>query len=503
MSPITHMKCCYPLKRWYIQGNGRLRNPDIAKKYLFKIWDSPTMMTWGSFFSRSLSLIIVLPLILTRLSTEEIALWYLFMTIISFQMLVDVGFSPTFSRVIAYAMGGANIDDLKSPKGQNNGQANWETLELICSEMRGIYFRLGLLWPVLLVVFGTLALIKPVSHVQNTFSAWSAWGVILIVSTVTLRGNIYSAYLQGTNYIALLRRWEAITSLGAIVTSFLVLILGGKLLGLVVAHQGWQLLNILRNRWLSRVVEDGHFKNFSKRKQNKKVFDAVWPSAWRSGVGHFMTYGLIQASGILYAQVGTVASIASYLLALRLIQTVSQFSQAPFYSKLPVFARLFAENKRSAVVALAKRGMRLSYWCYVAGFIGLGIAGEPLLKFIGSNADFPDSLLWSLLGLAFFVERYGAMHLQLYSITNHIIWHIANGVSGIIYIFVSLIIFQFIGVYAFPVGIIAGYLGFYSWYSAIHSYRAFKLNFIVFEKGTMFVPLCVIIIYIIGISSFI
>ena len=151
-------------------------------------------MTWGSFFSRSLSLVVVRPLLLTRLSTEEIALWYLFMTIISFQMLV---------------------------------------------------------------VFGTLALAKPISLVQNTFSAWSAWGMILVVSTVTIRGNIYSAYLQGINQIALLRRWEAITSLGAIITSFLVLILGGKLLGLVIAHQGWQLLNILRNRWLSGVVEDG------------------------------------------------------------------------------------------------------------------------------------------------------------------------------------------------------------------------------------------------------
>lgn len=455
-------------------------------------------MTWGSFFSRSLSLVVVLPLLLTRLSTEEIALWYLYMTIISFQMLIDIGFSPTFSRVIAYAMGGAGVDDLKSPKDTNNGQANWKTLELICSEMRVVYSRLGIVWPMLLAVFGTLSLLKPISLVPNTFSAWIAWGVILVVSTITLRGNIYSSYLQGINQIALLRRWEAITSIGAIVTSFLVLILGGGLLGLVLAHQGWQLLNILRNRWLSGVVENGRFKEFARGKKNKKVFDAVWPSAWRSGMGHLMSYGLIQASGIMYAQVGSVSSVASYLLALRLIQTVSQFSQAPFYSKLPVFAKLFAEDKKDRLVSLAKRGMGLSYWCYVAGFIGLGVAGEPLLKFIGSNADFPTLLLWLLLGLAFFVERYGAMHLQLYSITNHIIWHIANGIAGFIYILVCFMTFKIVDVYAFPLGLIAGYLGFYSWYSAIHSYRAFKLNFITFEKSTIFVPLCVIVIYIIG-----
>jgi O-antigen/teichoic acid export membrane protein len=452
-------------------------------------------MTWGSFFSRALSLVIVLPLILTRFSTEEIALWYLFMTIIGFQLLVDIGFAPTFSRVIAYAMGGAGVDDLKRPKNKNSGYTNWQTIEMICSTMRVIYSRIGWLWTLLLTLFGTMALAKPISLVQDAYSAWVAWGVILIVSTVTIRGNIYSAYLQGLNQIALLRRWESISSLGAIITSFSVLVSGGGLLSLVIAHQCWQLFNIIRNRWLSNTVADGRFKHFTKKKIDKKIFAAVWPSAWRSGIGHFMSYGLIQASGVLYAQVATATSIASYLLALRLIQMVSAFSQAPFYSKLPAFARLFAEDKKNDLVSLAKKGMRMSHWCYVAGFICLGIAGEPLLKFIGSNAEFPTSLLWSLMGLAFFVERYGAMHLQLYSITNHIIWHIANGLAGVIYILVCLSLFNKVGVYAFPLGLIAGYVGFYAWYSAMYSYKIFGLSFMTFEKDILLIPFCIMAFY--------
>jgi hypothetical protein len=217
-------------------------------------------------------------------------------------------------------------------------------------------------------------------------------------------------------------------------------------------------------------------------------------------MGVLMGYGLIQASGVMYAQVGSAAGVASYLLALHLIQIIGQFSQAPFYSKLPVLARFFAENKKGVLVALAKRGMGLVCWCYVAGFISLGIVGKPLLKFIGSNADFPANLLWSLMGLAFFVKLYGAMHLQLYSITNHIIWHIVSGVTGTIYIVVCFFLLKPVDVYAFPLGILAGYLGFYSWYSAMHSYRSFNLSFITFEKSTTLVPLCIMIIYIIRAS---
>jgi hypothetical protein len=50
---------------------------------------------------------------------------------------------------------------------------------------------------------------------------------------------------------------------------------------------------------------------------------------------------------------------------------------------------------------------------FALGFVFLGILGKPLLQFIGSNADFPYPVLWAIMGLAMFAERYGAMHIQL------------------------------------------------------------------------------------------
>ena len=459
-------------------------------------------MTWSSFLARSLSLVVVLPLILTRLTTEEIALWYLLSTIIGLQMLADVGFSPTFSRVIAYGVGGLNTSELKdlrniklsaSPRG-----SNWETIEKICSTMRVVYLRLTFISIFLLASLGTWSLVKPISTIANQTEGWLAWGVILLASTFTLVGNSYNSYLQGVNQIALLRRWQTLTSLAAIITSFLVLLLDGGLLGLVIANQGWLILNVLRNRWLCTTVENGHFQRFNQKKIDPIVFEAVWSSAWRSGLGVFMTYGLVQLSGIIYAQVGSSAEVASYLLALRLMQMVSQFSQAPFYSKLPLLAKLRSEGNLKQQVLVAKRGMLLAYWSYVAGFIGLGILATPLLNLMGSNAEFVSPLLWSLMGLGIFAERYGAMHLQLYSTTNHIIWHIVTGVYGSIYLIVSLALFKHIGVYAFPLGSLAGYLGFYCWYSAMHSYRAFGLKFWDFERLAMLKPLAVMVTYLIA-----
>ena len=143
----------------------------MLKRYFYRIWHSATLMTWGSFLTKSLSLVAVLPLLLTRFSTEEISLWYLFATIIGLQLLVDVGFSPTFSRVIAYAMGGADVGDIKNPKTRNSSQPNWSTVEQICSTMRYVYLRLNILWTILLASLGTLAILRPVSQTDDALSA--------------------------------------------------------------------------------------------------------------------------------------------------------------------------------------------------------------------------------------------------------------------------------------------------------------------------------------------
>ena len=140
--------------------------------------------------------------------------------------------------------------------------------------------------------------------------------------------------------------------------------------------------------------------------------------------------------------------------------------------------------------------MIIEYWSFVIGFIIMGIFATPLFKIIGSNAAFPEPIFWSLLGLAVFCERYGAMHIQLYSTTNHIIWHIANGISGLIFITTALLLFPYIEVYAFPVAMIAGHLLFYDWYSALHSYRSFNLNFFNFEPKTSLAPFLAVVGYV-------
>ena len=389
-----------------------------------------------------------------------------------------MGFAPTFSRVIAYATGGADtsrLGDYRSLDGvQGRGGPDWHAMGLIVATMRPVYVRLALVFFGLMLVFGTWSLCRPVSMMGQPSQAWWAWAVVLCTAGYALYSSFYASYLLGTNHVVVLRRWEMLTAVGSPLLTLLVLFFFGDLLSLVIAGQVGTWVQIFRNRWLCHKVDGGRFATFPDRSLQREVFDAVWPSAWRSGVAVLMGFGLLQASGILYAQIGSAADTASYLLALRMIQAVSAFSQAPFYTKLPDLARLRAEGNDQAQVVMARRGMTWAYWTYVAGFVGVGLYADVLLRTIGSRTSFVDPKLWSLLGIALFVERYGAMHLNLYSTTNHIISHVANGVGGFVFVTVSALLVPVVGVYAFPAGLLAGNLGVHAWYSALHWSRSLQ-----------------------------
>jgi hypothetical protein len=470
-----------------------------GSRVVSRLWHSPTATTWGSTAMRSLSVVLVLPLLLRRLPAAEIAVWYLLSTIITLQTLADVGFSPTFTRLIAYALGGS--ERLVDPPGTvrvaatTRSDPNWALIERIWSTMRVIYWRVTVLAVVSLGAAGTVALMKPMASLDDPSRGWMAWAIVLVVSGGTLWANAFATYLQGLNHIALYRRWEALTSLGAIVTSFVVLLMGGQLLALVAANQAWAVVSLVRNWQLARVVEGRRLLSFHHRGIDREVFSVAWAPAWRSGLGILFSRGVVYASGLIYAQVAAASALSTYLLALRAIQMVSEFAQAPFSSKIPLLARLRSEGRFAEQLRVARRAMCWTYWIYAAGFVTIGVTGAALLNAIGSRVAFADNRLWALLGLGFFVERYGAMHIQLYSTTNHIIWHIANGVTGTIYVIVSLALLSVLGVYAFPVGMLVSYLGFYSWYSARYVYRIFNLGFFGFERSVLIPAAVVVALY--------
>lgn len=459
------------------------------QQLLTRLWHSPTFTTWGSLLTRLLSVVAVLPLVLVKFSAAEVVVWQLFATLASLLLLLDFGLAPTFARLLSYANGGAEIKDLKEmrqKRERRDALVNNETLMQVFSTLRWLYMRCGLATTALLCVGGTWALFQPMSQLTDARHAWVAWLIVVGTSLAAVWGNIYGAALQGLNQIATMRRWEIATSLGQILCSFLVLIFHGGLLVLVISNQAWLLFNVWR---LRRLLFNTHpTLRAAPAQATPEIMSVLWPAAWRSGVGMLMSNGIIQLSGVFYSQMAPAAEVAAYLLALRIMTVISQFSSAPFYSKLPVLAELHASGQRDQQLAIARRGMGLSLWVYTLGVVGIMWCMPLALQYIGSRVTFVSELFWCVMSLAFFVERLGAMHIQLYSLTNHVVWHIANGVTGVLLLALAAVFYAWMGSIGLPLAMLVAYAAFYCVYAMAHSSSAFEFNVIAFQKTTSLGP---------------
>lgn len=456
-----------------------------------RLWQSPTLTTWGSLGVRLGGVVLVLPLVLRHFAPPEIAVWQLFASVFMLTLMLDFGMSPTLSRMLAFARGGlplAAMGDLRNRGAATatappslDPDAALQLAARLFSSMRWLYPRLALAAVLLMAGLGSLALQSAVSQTASPMLTWAAWAMVLAGAYVSFCANAYVAGLQGMDNVAALRRWEMLVGLGQIGSCLVVLLVGGGLLALVTTYQVWAGFNWLGLRAMMGKRHPA-LAAAGTASYDAEVVRAVWPATWRSGLGVLLSQGIIQASGVVYSQLAPAAQVASYLLALRIVTTISQFSAAPFYSKLPHLATLHARGERTEELALAARGMALAQWSLVAGIVAVALGAHHMLERIHSAIAFVSPDVWAVMGLAFFVERFGAMHLQLYSLTNHIVWHIANAVTGVLMIGLSVLLYPLLGLIALPAGMLMAYAGFYSIYAFRKSSKLFGFNFIAFEK---------------------
>lgn len=470
------------------------------RRLVDRVWDSPAAMTWASFLARSLNLALVLPLVLHKFELAEFNVWQLLSVLMVLGALFDFGFIPTFTRTIAFALGGA-VHFGRVPVHAGGApeirQTNWNAIAGIVSTIRGVYLRLTVTLFFVGACIGTVALRRPIGDLPVPADGWIAWGITLVGSCIGFWNGAFVSVLQGLNQVALFRRWEAITAIAATLSSAAIVALGGKLIALTLTIQFWIAVGVLRNGWLTRTICSGRIRGFTGCRMDREILAAVWPAAWRSGVGLVISSGMLQLTGLIFSQFGERSRVASYLLAVRLSTLLTQFSQAPFYSRLPELARFRVQGRETDLSRLAETGMRWSYWSFVLPGIAAGLMGPLLLSAIGSQVEFVPPSFWGLLLVGLFFERFGAMHLQLYGTTNDIRWHTASGYTALIYAAALTVLVPRVGYFAFPWSTTISNALFYSWYGARLSYRVLKAAPAAFEARTSVPPFLVLCGYLI------
>lgn len=163
---------------------------------------------------------LLLPLLLSFLSSAQIGLWYVFVAISGFAQLLEFGFTSTLSRNILYCLSGAKkLTKQGCDYSSVDGEVDWHLMRVVLDTSKTIYAVLGLIALFVAATLGTFY----VSYVTDSFlieGSLPAW-IVFVVSIFT---NLYFLYcltfLRGLGDVAGENRAKTLARIGQLRRSF-------------------------------------------------------------------------------------------------------------------------------------------------------------------------------------------------------------------------------------------------------------------------------------------
>ncbi|MBV7260589.1 hypothetical protein KCG43_00975 [Photobacterium sp. WH24] len=435
-----------------------------------------------SLLSKTLGLALLLPLILTHFSPEDIVLWYTFTTMLGICLLFDIGFTPTFIRLVSYVKGGAKVEQaafgIKNQKIATNVEVRKEFNKLF-NLLNDIYMKISFISLLIMLTIGSLLVVKPMTNSSSIPYSISAWIILCMTSAALLYGNKFIAILQGWGYVADSQRSIMLSSVLATIAASICVLMRLNIFWVIFVYQISTLLSVFINfNYIKKYQLDHKNLTLGSIDNPQSVKKKIYMTAGKSAVGILMSVGLVHLSGIGAANFLSTTDAAVYLFSLQIIRAISTFSQAPFYTKIPIMASLYINHSEKKLITLAGKSqlyaiLIFSFGCLFSYFI------FPFVdNVISLNTKMPSAIFWLLLTIAFLIERTGAMHIQLYSLTNNIIWHTANGFTGLAMIIIFALSYKTIGIYAFPISMIVAYLFIYLPMASFYAVRVVGTNYV-------------------------
>lgn len=433
-------------------------------------WNSPSITTWASLALRAGGAILTYPLILSHFSPAETGFWLLLNSLNALVLLLDFGIGPTLSREVAYASvdQGANLS-----KTDTRPISDHRTIYLAT---KTIYSWLSIGAIGVILCFGTPLMASPIAALPHSDLGWKIWVLWVCLSPLSLLNNGLFSLLQGAGHIAVVRRWDAVFMGCGVLTTAVIVLSKGGLLGLALNAQFWTIASLVRARvLLVKYCGKAMLVGKTDKSAANATLVALWPQAWRYGLGSLLYSGCLQACGFVLAQFAAPRSLATFLLSIQILNIVKTSSQAPFYSRIPELSKLHFAGQTPKFMSIAARGLNQSYWLLVLPLLLIGLCGPKLLTLVGSKTPLAGSVLWSTLALGSFLERTGGACQSLLACANIVLAHIA----AIGFMIAFCIVIWWMPKHesiTYAIAILIGHLTFFLPYSLISSAKVLGKN---------------------------
>jgi O-antigen/teichoic acid export membrane protein len=351
-----------------------------------RLVNSAVFWSWIFNFLRLASGIILLPLVLHKLSTADLGMYYVLLSLAALSALVDFGFGETIGRFTTYAMGGAReIQAQGLPQPGDGESPNYTLLWELLATTRRIYRFLTLAVLVIVGIWGTYMVELRIHETSSVLITRLAWGATLAGTVFDIYANWWCVYLRSMNEVVAAARISVLVMVVRLAMAAGLLCAGAGLLSLPIAT----VLSDGLQRWLARSRCLALLKNHPPpgKIEVKKIFKLIWPNTWRVGVLLFSGYLTLNANTAICLSALGLAANAKYGLSLQLMNIAASMAAVWIAVKRPLLGQILARHDLASVRQIFWPRFWLQNLTFLVLAAGVVLCGSMLLNWVGGGKE--------------------------------------------------------------------------------------------------------------------
>jgi len=359
-----------------------------------------SLIATGLRFGSSLFL---LPLILWRVPSDELGLWYVFLSLGSLAALMDLGFAHTATRSAGYLWAGSSVllpFGIADPQietdptgGVSHSPPNLSILANLVASLRVYYLAVGGLMLLLMTTAGSAWIWHKSAGLANASSIRLAFIAYAIGVSLGFANSLWPSLLAGINAVKEARQITAACFLAYFCLTVAGLLAGWGIWALVMGT----FVAGLAERFIGRTVFY-RLVPLSFGKFDLSMLRVLWPNAWRTaavGLGAFMVF---QANILICSAFLDLRTTASYGLSLQAVALLVGLSDIWVRVRLPAINHLRARGRTERIPAFFRPRIMLALVTFGVGAAVLLLLGRPLLELLNARTQLlPTALLATLL----------------------------------------------------------------------------------------------------------
>jgi O-antigen/teichoic acid export membrane protein len=394
--------------------------------------------------------ILLLPVVLRLLDTQELGLWFTFLGINQFMMLLDFGFMPAVLRNVSFCWGGA-ISLVKEGVGPNHpsGHPNIPLLSSVIAAARRQYSVIGLLALAILVAAG-FPYLRVVASDMPIVQVNAAWAVFSVGIMLNIRYAYWLPLLRGIGAIEESNKAMVLARCCQLAVSLVGLWLGGGLMAVAAGFLcGGLSMRMLAQFYFRRRGSVGILaakRSFRHPPEQLRETSAVlWHSAKRQGLIS-LANGMLQQSDVLICSwcLGLTAT-AAYGVTKQLFTLVTSCSAILFNTYLPLLNQAGLRGCQETSRQLFSRSLLVAWGLLALGAFGIAFIGPGLLNLLDAGKTMLPRSACLFMGLVLALEVNHGLFYALLTTRNRIPSPIGYVFSGFVQVALSVALVAYFG----------------------------------------------------------